>query len=900
MADCIMVNRNGILDEIPIQYQGSIRFFEYKKQRYLYRRDLQCYKKQESKLKSISPSKLRSLRFGHTTNDSNELKLLNGPNRIVIDNIPITTHLLIKCTHPFYVFQMASLMDVGMGGGYVTYAILIFVMSVTSVTWEIYSLKVNEYQLKMMVEDIADFKVIRDKKVVTVGSDELVIGDAVLLEYTGSDTGIKLPCDMALIQGECVVDESSLTGETIPIRKLPIPPTRNESETIFDIDRQRGQVLFGGSYVTELKPKKFETVDITTSQSNQLETHDQTLVVAIVLSTGFSTSKGQLFQSILFPSEIEFKFNRDSMKFLKMLGCVAFLAFLNRLVSSILHHERLWDTVFTSLDLITIAVPPALPLILTVGIGFSIQRLKLLKIFCIDPERLNFAGRLDTMCWDKTGTLTVSNLIFAGVDRKQQEVEVDGLKFHHSFILNENSLERLMITCHGLNQQGDKLTGHALDIEQFQQTGWNVHNRNHTTNHLGFTIPVLATFFQPNFPSKFINLIKRYEFDAHLQRSSVIIQSESENQLIMYSKGSPESIKSVCRVDTIPSDFENVCNQYSIEGYYVIACAGKPITTSTDLITSLDRNEVEENLNFMGFMLFQNPIKSESRQVFNQLRLANVKPIIITGDNALTAIHVARHLNMCKLTFLIDFKNNELCFSQIVSERGQMDIELSNTHLSLSNPISRLKSMLDDIEYPELSITSLALQELIKSGDLDLLEYLMPLISIFARAKPDQKTWIIEWLIKHGTNDCGALKAAHVGVALSTAEASIVAPFTSANKNVMDGGALSVLASIDIGLRHPILKPQFKVITFGQSRIGNQAYVDWMKTRLNLERVIAYGDVVPLLPPEWQGYRHGGVEYMIRDQETVKCVDRCENHFGFDFSIHAHGYYDWNFESSPC
>ncbi|KAI8895542.1 Alpha/Beta hydrolase protein [Globomyces pollinis-pini] len=114
------------------------------------------------------------------------------------------------------------------------------------------------------------------------------------------------------------------------------------------------------------------------------------------------------------------------------------------------------------------------------------------------------------------------------------------------------------------------------------------------------------------------------------------------------------------------------------------------------------------------------------------------------------------------------------------------------------------------------------------------------------------------------------------------------------------GGALSVLASIDIGLRHPILKPQLKVITFGQSRIGNQAYVDWMKTRLNLERVIAYGDVVPLLPPEWQGYRHGGVEYMIRDQETVKCVDRCENHFGFDFSIHAHGYYDWNFESSPC
>ena len=58
------------------------------------------------------------------------------------------------------------------------------------------------------------------------------------------------------------------------------------------------------------------------------------------------------------------------------------------------------------LDLITIAVPPILPSVMTIGTAYSISRLKKDRIFCTSPPRVNVAGRVSIMVFDKTGTLT--------------------------------------------------------------------------------------------------------------------------------------------------------------------------------------------------------------------------------------------------------------------------------------------------------------------------------------------------------------------------------------------------------------------------------------------------------------------------------------------------------------
>ena len=149
------------------------------------------------------------------------------------------------------------------------------------------------------------------------------------------------------------MDESSLTGETVPVLKLPLQIPDISFQEPLDIERNRTNVLFGGSTILQLRPENRnfkppsreasqEFLDVDIKKSRQIKSVRFNLetrpsyhgsIMAIVLSTGFSTSKGDLFKSILFPTEVELKLNRDALSFLMILGFVAFLAFINKMVN---------------------------------------------------------------------------------------------------------------------------------------------------------------------------------------------------------------------------------------------------------------------------------------------------------------------------------------------------------------------------------------------------------------------------------------------------------------------------------------------------------------------------------------------------------------------------------------
>jgi cation-transporting ATPase 13A3/4/5 len=136
----------------------------------------------------------------------------------------------------------------------------------------------------------------------------------------------------------------------------------------------------------------------------------------MVLRTGFACAKGKLMLSILYPKPTTFKFYQDSFKFIAFM----FLAGIIGIIASAIQLSRLgvpaWDIIIRALDVITIAVPPALPLAMTVGTTFAIMRLRnFYKIYCISPPRVNVSGQLKLMCFDKTGTLTEEGLDLMGV-----------------------------------------------------------------------------------------------------------------------------------------------------------------------------------------------------------------------------------------------------------------------------------------------------------------------------------------------------------------------------------------------------------------------------------------------------------------------------------------------------
>jgi magnesium-transporting ATPase (P-type) len=138
-------------------------------------------------------------------------------------------------------------------------------------------------------------------------------------------------------------------------------------------------------------------------------------VKAIVLRTGFNTTKGNLIRTILFPRPTQFKFYRDSIRFVGILGGVALLGFTYSILQLVILGQSLFHIITKACDMITIVVPPALPASMSVGANFSLLRLKQKRIYCISPSRINVAGKVNLVCFDKTGTLTEDSLDLLGI-----------------------------------------------------------------------------------------------------------------------------------------------------------------------------------------------------------------------------------------------------------------------------------------------------------------------------------------------------------------------------------------------------------------------------------------------------------------------------------------------------
>ena len=130
-----------------------------------------------------------------------------------------------------------------------------------------------------------------------------------------------------------------------------------------------------------------------------------------VTRTNFTTTKGQLIRKILYPSEGDNKFQSESYKFLVFLFGLTVVSYavlilkLNKYITPLTFVKR-------GMDLITITVPPTLPIAMTIGIIYAVNKLTAKEIYTISPNQLVEGGVLDTMCFDKTGTLTADCMLF--------------------------------------------------------------------------------------------------------------------------------------------------------------------------------------------------------------------------------------------------------------------------------------------------------------------------------------------------------------------------------------------------------------------------------------------------------------------------------------------------------
>lgn len=175
--------------------------------------------------------------------------------------------------------------------------------------------------------------------------------------------------------------------------KQNLPNIDNESYSVAECSKY---TLFGGTSVIQIRP-----------------VGDQP-VTALVTNTGFLTTKGSLVRDILYPKQINFKFQADAMKFVLLMAGIAVLGFILLIGSFLGNNIQSATYIDRFLNLIVICVPPALPAAMSCGVAFAIFRLKNQRIFCISPPRVNLSGRITTFVFDKTGTLTEDGLSVQG------------------------------------------------------------------------------------------------------------------------------------------------------------------------------------------------------------------------------------------------------------------------------------------------------------------------------------------------------------------------------------------------------------------------------------------------------------------------------------------------------
>ena len=221
-----------------------------------------------------------------------------------------------------------------------------------------------------------------------INSTELVPGDVIVVPE-----GSNLPCDLILLTGSAIVNESMLTGESIPVMKSSLPIISTE---VYTDKGSEKHTLFGGTSVIQTRPVGNE------------------LVWGLVKNTGFLTTKGSLIRDILYPKDVKFAFYSDGLKFVGIMAILAVFGIIATIPLQINLGVPNWIILDRALDLITVTVPPALPAAMSCGIVFAINRLKKKQIFCISPPRINMAGQIQTFVFDKTGTLTEEGLSVLG------------------------------------------------------------------------------------------------------------------------------------------------------------------------------------------------------------------------------------------------------------------------------------------------------------------------------------------------------------------------------------------------------------------------------------------------------------------------------------------------------
>jgi len=697
-----------------------------------------------------------------------------GSNTIDVARPEIFATLVEEFTKPFYTYQMFmawtwfNFSYWHMGVVYmIAFAISGLIVAKTTYT--------NRFLLYKLVAGSNIFvQVKRGSEFVKVPTEDLVPGDVIAV-----DNG---PCvaDMVLVAGQAVLDESSLTGESMPVHKVALDVTN-------------GNVPYNGR---DHKASTLRAGTIVLQGTDQLLETPTT--IAVVLSTGCQTMKGQRVSDILFRIPPLFKFDVQ-VKFVLIIliiyGIIMFCITLKFLEED---PTYAW---FYAIYVLATSMPPLLPSVFVVSVGIGAARLAKNGVLCSDPNRLLVAGKVRVCCFDKTGTLTTSGMAFHGVCPVSSFGDPGD---HMNWVEKGSIFEQAMASCHTLSKLDDgSLIGAAVDVIMFEATHWSL---SQTDQGNIVTSPA----------GKLLQVLRRFDFDHHSMTSSVVVKDPSTGIHTVFVKGSAESVARCLAKQN--EAVMRAADEYSRQGCYTLAVGTRTLSTKeVEDVMTLARAQVENDIALVGLLTFRNELKPDSVDAIAMLNEGACRSVMVTGDHILTAVFIAKQVGMLRKDAVV---LRSTCFGA-----GKIDLPSLQWVDESDAPIKL------DLATPNLELVILG--NVWRQLTPEEKNKLLPFTRVWARANPSDKVDVVNIFISNdfvtsmcgdGGNDCGALRAAHVGIALSDSDASIVSPFTSVNKTCMS--VPQVLLEGRASLASALSSYKY-MIAYGQVETMNQVINAW-------------------------------------------------------------------------
>ncbi len=521
-----------------------------------------------------------------------------------------------------------------------------------------------------------DVNVLRNGRSQLIPHEQIVPGDVILLS-----SGDKIPADARLMEvnGFSVI-EATLTGESLPVKKMcePLP-----LQTLL---AERKNMVYAGTVVADGKAK------------------------AVVTATGINTELGQIATLVKSTKEEQTPLQKQLFRFGKWLGLMLVAINIVIFLLGILTGVPLLQMFLTSVAVVVSAVPegliPAMTVILTVGMNKLVKNKGLVRKL-VAAETL---GSVSVICTDKTGTLTVGQMQATHLITAQKVYDIRDLN-------NE------------LNREVTQL----IEIATGCNTGF-IHEQNGELKISGNPTDRALLLMGHQFGYLRDELLSRMPLVAEWPFSSehkfMATEHRDETGYVLFVKGAPERIipLSACYLnqDNItPLDeatrarISSLYREFTGNGYRVLALAFKRLPSMASQIAATDMKDIV----FAGFVALKDALRPEVRSAIRQCHGAGIRPVIVTGDNRLTAARIASEAGL-------DLKPDEII------DGHELDT-LSDEMLA-----SRLKS-----------------------------------IKIFARVEPRHKSRIVSAYQQNGevvamtgdgVNDSPALKKADIGVAMGS------------------------------------------------------------------------------------------------------------------------------------